>query len=492
MRKTLSQHGVIAENWRAMEQYVSRSLVNLQLTKQATSANRQMGFTEDKKGFVIGDRIYRKGGKVPTRNYEVQSTRDLFKPLTPVGDFGEWKYTVNCYNRKGFELRQLLVCLGFGSPLMEMIDNAATCGFHVYCKGSGVGKTSAMNTSLTAWGDPENLRLKEGDTHLSRARRLAVGNNLPGLLDEMTNTSPELLSKVILEISEGHERKRLTQSADAKADIGSWSMLFATTANTSILERISLGKHNPNAEAQRVVECVFEELDWEGVDEDRFNAGMKHHYGHAGPIFIQYILDNYESVKERLFAKRKYLCAKFGMSSKNRFWSAAFACILLAGEIAKELGLLEYDMAVLEQYVGTVIKENQINIENQDHSVEELLSTYISEFHGGILTVQGTQKTTKSLSQFTENAQKIYGPIVGRYESENKMLAVDFGHFSHWLANNQAGAKETLKKILAEMNALVSPKYNFTKGITAMPLMRKKALIIKNYDFVDDDDENIH
>jgi hypothetical protein len=488
MRKTLSQHGVICDNWKAIELYVSRSLVELQLKKKALIANRQMGFTEDHTGFVVGDRVYRKGKKEPERNYETEYTRDLIKPLSPVGSFSEWKYTVNCYNRKGFELRQMLVCLGLASPLMEMIDNVATCGFHVYCKGSGVGKTTAMNASLTAWGKPENLRLTENDTDNSRMQRLAISNNLPGLMDEMTNTSPEKLSAIILAISEGAEKRRLNKNSTAKSELGSFSTLFAFTANTSILERISLGKHNPEAEAQRIVECMFEEMDWDDVDEDRFNAGMKHHYGHAGPIFIQYVLDNYDAVKKRLFAKRKYLCAKFGMTSKNRFWSAAYACILLAGEIAKELGLLEYDMAALEQYIGTLIEENQSNIDSQNHSVEELITKYLSEFHTGMVVIKSSRKSLEFSKEFTP---KLYGRIVARYEEAAETLALDYGHFSHWLAENQAGAKETIKKILSEMNGKPVMKYNFTKGVSGMPLMRTKALLILNYAQVSDE-EDIH
>ena len=74
---------------------------------------------------------------------------------------------------------------------------------------------------------------------------------------------------------------------------------------------------------------------------------------------------------------------------------------------------------------------------------------------------------------------------MGRYEVENNMLAIDYSHFSNWLSANQAGAKETMKKISANMDTFIIPKYNFTKGVSGLPMIRKKALILNNY--VDDD-----
>lgn len=478
IRKGLSEHGVICEKWPSLEKYTTKSLIKLQNERMAVMVNKQLGWTADRTGFVIGDRTYRKGKKKPERNYPNGTTKHFFRPFSPVGTLKDWKYTVNCYKRKDMELRQFLILLGLASPLMEMIDGVAACGFHVYCKDSGIGKTSAMNAALTAWGDPEFQRMKEDDTKLSRVHRIAGVKSMPVLMDEMTNSTPEDLSALTYTVSEGHERMRLTQKAEEVPKAGAWSLLFVTTANTSILERISMAKHNPNAEAQRLLECTFEEVAWD-VDEDLFNASLVGNRGHAGPIFIQYVMDNYDEVRERVLAKRKYLIKKYGLSSKNRFWSAGLACILVTGEIAKHLNLVEYDMEAIEKYVETLLSDNKINIINQEQTVGYLISSYLAENHAGLITVKGSQTAADKLAGHTYD-QRLYGDIVGRFETETKELALNYEKFTHWLTQNQAGAKETVKEILADMDGSIHKKFHMTAG-TTMPYMGTRAIVIKNY-----------
>ena len=66
-----------------------------------------------------------------------------------------------------------MVGTSFGSPLMSLLPiNCA--GLHLN-GGSGVGKTTAMNTALSVWGNHADLLIFEKDTHNSMMNR---GTNL--------------------------------------------------------------------------------------------------------------------------------------------------------------------------------------------------------------------------------------------------------------------------------------------------------------------------
>ena len=52
-----------------------------------------------------------------------------------------------------------------------------------------------------------------------------------------------------------------------------WSLLSVTTGNTSIVERISIIKAMPKAEAQRILECRVKRIHFETKEEtDKFSA----------------------------------------------------------------------------------------------------------------------------------------------------------------------------------------------------------------------------
>jgi hypothetical protein len=490
MREALAFEGLSTStsHWPFVAEYISKSVVELQLRRKAIQVNRQFGWTDDKKSFVIGDRIYRAGQAEPNHNYPIKSTKHLFKAMEETGDLEEWKYMANTYGGKGMELRQMMVCMGFGSPLMDMIDNVACCGFHIYSKGSGLGKTSCLDAAISVWGEPERLRLKKDDTINGVMKRTSLYKNILACLDEMTNPTGEVLSEMVYKLSSGQEKIRLNKDSAEMPVGGPWSLISITTANTSMLERIAMDKQDPNAEAQRIMECFFDRVPRPDVDEDRFNKALVGNHGVAGPIFIQYILDNYDEVKAALHKYRNAIIKRFNLTTENRFWSAGLACILLGGEIAKRLGLLDYDMEAIAKYMGTVVSKNQDNVSDQSQSVEELLGKYLSEVHGGVLTITSGQSNTL----FREILpHKLMRALVGRYETETKKLSLSHGAFSQWLSANQAGAKETITQILNTMDARIVEKCTLTKGVAGMASVRTKAIVFNNYDY-DDDDEDIH
>ena len=476
MRKSLAREGVISPHaWGHIESYVTKSVIQLQLERKAVDVNRQFGWTDDRQSFILGDRIFH-AHREPTHNFPLKTTKHLFKALAGKGNIDQWSYMANCYAGTGMESRQMIVGMGFGTALMDMIDNVACCGFHIHSKGSGIGKTSCLDAAISVWGEPEVLRLKTKDTDNGRMKRTAMYKSILACTDEITNLSGENLSDLVYALSSGQEKIRLNRDSEEMAVGGPWSLIAITTANTSILERIAMDKSNPNAEAQRVMECFFGRVPRPDVNEDKFNHALVNNHGVAGPIFIQYVLDNYKEIKEALYKWRVKVIKRFRLTSENRFWSAGLACILLGVIIANKLGLVNYNMEKLSNYIGTVIEQNQLNVINQAESIEQIIGRYIATNLNGMVNVSNNK--TDALTGFSSQ-QKIYGNVVGRWEKDTNTLMLEQSYFKKWLSEEQIGAKETIGLIMDKYDSEMC-RCTLTKG-TDLPTIRVTSLLINNY-----------
>ena len=101
----------------------------------------------------------------------------LFPAFEPKGTLEEWKELMSFWDRDGFELYQYVVCTGFGSALMEML-NASCAGMHLHSVESGVAKTTAVIAGLGIYGNPNELLLNKDDTFASKMNRGQVYHSI--------------------------------------------------------------------------------------------------------------------------------------------------------------------------------------------------------------------------------------------------------------------------------------------------------------------------
>jgi hypothetical protein len=306
----------------------------------------------------------------------------------------------------------------------------------------------------------------------------------------MTNVEGKVLSKLLYQMTTGIQRGRMEGSANRERKRGGrWSLLCVTTANTSILDQIGTFKSNPNAEAQRLMECVFERVPWE-VDVSKFNKALANNYGHAGPFFMQHVLDNLEDVKEKIETCRKWVIKRYNLSAENRFWSSGLAVILVTGYIANQLELLEYNMKGIENYTGHLVEYNKQNMDEKDYGVGEIVSKYIQDHWGNRVQVTGEKselfgkKLSNEKPDFMTNSN-----LLMRIESGTKRVVLELANFKNWLAETQIGDNSTIKAIEAELGGKVQNNVNLTQG-TGFNTGSCRALVIENFDL--GSDEKIH
>ena len=446
-RKALAAQGVAAINKEvdALMAYTQTWVKELQYTTTADNAHRQFGWIGEFKGFVLGDKVIY-ADRIE-HNASSAATRPMMEHFQPKGTFAGWKAAMDFYNRPGFELHQFVVCAGFGSALMKFMSvNAAL--IHLWSKDSGFGKTTVQLAALSPWGNPAKLMLGERDTYNSKMLRADVMHSLPVCMDEITNIRPSDGSDLIYQITGGQQRNRMQANGNVERYRGDpWNLIFVSSANCSLIDKVAMAKAMPKAEAQRVLEIEVGKL-FTGVDDkettDEFSKALRDNYGHAAIPFIQYVMNNLESVDILISTVQRQIDRTAKLGPENRFWSAAAATSISAAIICKHLGLLDYDVKALRDYViNRVLQVNQTASKEMVMDPLSLVSEYVYQNWGKILQIKSsldlrTRPHENGLNTLVIPEQMPKSTdMIGRYETDMKRIFLLPRPFREWLAEQQ-------------------------------------------------------
>ena len=463
-RRALAMQGVAAINKEvdALMQYTQTWVRELQYRSQADNAHRQFGWVGEFNGFVLGEQVIQ-SDRIE-HNAPAAGTRGLTEFFTPKGTLEGWKETMAFYNRPGFELHQLVVCAGFGSALMKFLPESAAL-IHLWSKDSGFGKTTAKLAALSIWGNPKKLILDERDTHNSRMNRADVMHSIPVCMDEVTNIRPDHASDLIYQVTGGQQRNRMSSSGNSERFRGDpWNLLFITSGNASLIDKVASAKAMPKAEAQRVLEIEVGRLFSQKSDKedtDKFSRDLLLHYGHAGVPFVQYVLQNLQEVQILVQTVQRQIDTTANLGPENRFWSSAMAASIAAAVICNHLGLLQYNVKTLRDYViAKVLRPNQQASGELTIDAVALVNEYVYENWGRILQIKSTidlraRGTSTTMEHMAVPEQMPRSTdFAGRYETDLKQLYLLIRPFKEWLSEQQINyasvQDELTKKVKAE------------------------------------------
>lgn len=481
-RKHMSMYGVAVSKMDEIMHYTTTWVNELQANSVADEAHKQFGWTDDEcKSFILGNQeIF--GDRVEF-NPPSNQTVSLFPAFEPKGTLEEWKDTINFYNRDGFELHQFVVGSSFGSVLMNL--SPVNCAaLHIHSKESGVGKTTAIAAAVSVWGRPEELLINERDTFNTKMHRGEIYHNLPLYMDELTNSSANELSNLAYQLTGGRQRGRMTSGGNAERYRGdAWKLLSVTTGNTSIIERVSMAKAMPKAEAQRILEVKVDRLFSEAEDkeeQDTFSAALSNCYGTAGKEYIQYVISNLDAVKQLIDDVRIKVDKTASLTSENRFWSA-FVTNTMAGLIlAKRAGLIEYDTGKIFKWAVSMLKQNQHYVSDMNASVEEVLNDYIHEHWSNVLWIKSTDDLRKQngngLDSLVVPEALPRGKLVARYETDIKKAYLIPKPLRAWCGEQQINYAAFLQDLKTNMGA-TKTKMRLSKG-THMQLPPTDVIVV--------------
>ena len=452
MRDLLIKNGVVAygKHLDAIMAYFASTLRKLQSQYAANKTRSQMGWTPDGLGFVVGELEYTAAG---TKLAPPSSgTRELAEQFKPTGTLEEWSKIANFYNRPGLETHALALFLGFGSPLLKFIgpkQNVKGALVHLKHNGSGSGKSTAQMVVNSIFGNPDTLLLKKDDTYASKMHLLGMMNSIAFTIDEITNEKPELLSDYAYGFTSGRGKHRMeAQSNKLRVNNTTWCNFTLSSGNASVVDALQNLKSTADGELRRVLEIAFHAYTGSPKAEiDETFGKLNTNYGLAGPIYVQYIIDNHDHVMKLLADMQAKVDKALNLDQTDRFYSCLLTCAFVGALIAKKLNLIDIDITRIYQYALGVVREsiasNLSSVGNPLTVAQETLGAFINENVNNAMVAAYTPKGGMP----ERPAVTPRGKLCLRYDPDTRTLAIPVAELRKYFTGRQVDVRDSLARL---------------------------------------------
>lgn len=307
--------------------YLSNLQERLHLKRLADT----QGWKEDYVAFVCANHIYLADG----RGYEVDPIDQKFSLR---GNFHRWADLTTILDAPGMEGYALTILLSLAAPLMPFAGaNSILCVPY--------GDTSARNIALrfamSIWGDPDTYFIPSGTDIPTRIQTYEQHQHLPLVMDDDDLTMDEL-GRLSNEFARGAARtsKFSTASSD---DIKKWCSLMLVPAKVSSTARIikfvkDKKSYTPMLDYEVPAVPALSDS-WREID-----AVCKENYGVVGDCYAQWITSNVDALRLAIFSEEKTLARLARVQSDYRTLVALAACVSIAGQVAKKMGLIKFEI----------------------------------------------------------------------------------------------------------------------------------------------------
>ena len=343
--------------------------------------------------FVIGAQTYTASGvKVTYLDSRAQAMAE--HKMTVAGTLDEWKKIPRLYRELDQKSAQLLMCASFGSVFMPLgIGTATNVMYNFYDTVGGKGKSSLLSALASVWGDPSSLPLSRTDTISAKYQQYSVYHNLPILIDEITGMKADDMANMLYDLVNGREKNRSNRSGTELQRGGSWQTITVSTSNQSVYEMLKSFREQTLATSMRVIEMRCDFKDYTGNAEvthkiDSVMTAVHGNYGLAGREFIQYIISHPEVGKYVTDSVASF-SQKYRRNNDERFWITGLGVALAAGRLAVQMGLLDYDIDTLEDWIGKVLlPDMRSSVKDSRQSPVSIMADFVTDNINNTLAVQ--------------------------------------------------------------------------------------------------------
>ena len=454
IRKYMAFNGVAVTKTEEIMQYITTWINKMQYTSKTDTAHRQFGWVDDKfEAFVLGNKEVR-ADRVD-HNPPSSATNQYMDFFNMKGSMEAWSECMDFYNKSGMELHQFIIGLSFGSVFTKFTPvNGAV--LHVFSPDSGIGKTTAMLAGASIWGSPISLMLKEVDTMATKMNRAEIYHNIPLFIDEVTNSSPAELSDFLYQVPSGSQKNRMTAASNQERTRGEpWHLACVTTGNTSIMEKISILKALPKGESTRILEVrAYPILSLEKEITDVLSAKIIGNYGHAAVPYLQFVMNNLDSIKTLYSTTQKKLDKMCGFAPSDRFYSVIVANAIMGLMIAKRAKLIDFDIAAVVKWIVAATGNLKEQAKSMDVDAETVLARFLAENYNNILRIKSTDDA-RTLGNKVDLDHLIIPDatprmsFMVRYEYDEQMMFIYPAPLKDWCVKHQInyeGLVESLKQ----------------------------------------------
>jgi hypothetical protein len=447
LRKALSGNGVTCNQkaFKLISDYLIASIRELQFKRKSEEMRQQFGWADSRSKFIIGDREITAEGTFHSPPSSI--TKNFAEFMQPTGDIEKWKEVFNLYGKPGMEAHAFGALTAFGSPLLGFFgQNGAV--INLINSASGTGKTTVLHMCNSVYGHPVRMCAMWDDTQNAKFMRLGILNNLPFTVDEITNMLPAEFSTLVYGMSQGRGKDRVkSTSNELRLNLSSWQSISLCSSNAAFYEKMGSLKNSPDGELMRLMEYRIDQnsvID-PAYAKDMFDHQLKENYGFAGDIYVKWLVGNLEEAKTTALGIQKKIDKELQLTQRERFWSAVVAANITGGLVAKNLGLIDWDMKVIYQWATKMILGLRTEVKPPAADVMAVIGDYINRHLQNTLVVneQVDRRTNMPFAPVFEPK----GELLIRYEPDTKKMFMAARPFKNDCVKYQVSYKDTLQSL---------------------------------------------
>ena len=445
LRKALSAEDVMcnAKQFDLLLDYVIISAGQLQTKQKAELMRTQFGWADNDSKFIIGDKEITVDGSFYSPPSSV--TEELAVHMHTAGTFEKWQEVFNLYGTPGLEAHAFAALAAFGAPLFKFTgqSGAAVNVIHPF---SGTGKTTILHMCNSVYGNPKELCSTQKDTDNARILKLGVHNNLPYCVDEITNMPAMAFSDLIYAMSNGKGKDRMEASGNKlRSNTTKWQTISLCSSNASFYEKLGGVKTAPDGEMMRMLEYKIDyssALDV-GVAKQLFDHQLMENYGHAGPIYADWLVRNREEAIREVRGIQAKIDHELNLTQRERFWSAVAASHIAGGLIAiRYLNLMNWDMKRIYKWATDMILALREDVKPPATDVATVVGDYLNRHISNVLVVDDNVDLRTNMQMLPRMEPR--GELLVRFEPDTKKLFIVAKHFKNDCVASQVNYKETL------------------------------------------------
>ena len=390
--KRLAEQNVLAAggwNDKNLFEYVRSCAEEASIAQRAVKVPDNYGWQKDDT-FVYQESIYAKG-TIP-RHVPMRHLVNINKVCAPSGSLDNWRKIVQMLVSKQLHEVLALSLVGFGSPLMRFTGYDGIT-WHLGSTESGTGKTLTLELAASVWGHPTQYRVNKSTSDVAMQQRLGLLHSMPLISDEITSKNRkdfEWMPGFVFDMSEGQGKERMESGANKERENTTyWKSMALLSSNTHVMDYLTgARKHSSEGEIRRVLELTLNNIiTWEPTELEVVEL-IKTNYGVAAPVYVQYLVDNVEEIREMVKEVHKRLKGEFKFKDDERYWHAGCTAMVTGAMIAAKAGIVEYPLKNIMAVLRGMVESARSMIKENVRTAEDVLNSYTREFYGKFVVVK--------------------------------------------------------------------------------------------------------
>lgn len=407
-----------------LQEYMVAYISKLQTLVDADAQSNHLGWSDDFASFILPDKIMSVDGTVRSAQLSLGAQRASVH-VHKKGVAQQQADLLRFYDHVDYRAHQFFILCGLAAPIFYATGQH---GVIVNASGeSGASKSTSLYAAASFWGQPELYPINgtnNGATIRGRNERVTVLANLPVGVDEITHMPVKEAIDLAMSITQPGHRIRLDTTGTERAHLGSYkSTIMLTTANNSLHGLLSMDNAAGTAGSMRVFEIRFPIPHvHKKRDADDFLFNLNQNYGHLGELFVAHVIGRRDEIVARVRAAMAQIDTDLSVQASERFWSATIAAVMVTGEIARELGIVTYDVVGLRKWAyETQVPQMRGIVKEEYRTPIAVLTDYLETISSNMLVMEDS---AAAVGARTYMSRKPTGALLAHYDRHDQMLYV--------------------------------------------------------------------